>query len=151
VPRVFAPGANPDERTVTAATAPDWSIQHGWLIDLPDPGERVNLDPLVSLGFLSIPSNVPTADTCTAGGYAWFNFFDLATGGFVPAPGNTMASRKYGNAMLAGQSLVCSPGANCAILAPPVDGGTPVKGSPPIAPNNFVGRRVTWRELISDR
>jgi len=151
IPRVFVPGVNPDERTVTPATGPDWSTQHGWLIDLPDPGERINLDPLVQLGFLSIPSNVPTADTCTAGGYAWFNFFDLATGGFVPAPGNTMASKKYNNAMLAGQSIVCSPGANCAILAPPVDGGNPVKGSPPIAATAFSGRRVTWRELVGDQ
>ena len=64
------------------------------VILLPDTGERVNIDPLIQLGFLSIPSNVPTADTCTAGGYSWFNFFDLATGGVVPAPGNQMASQK---------------------------------------------------------
>ena len=61
VARVFVPGANPDEGTVTPATAPDSSTQHGWLVDLPDPGEHINLDPLVQLGFLSIPSNVPTA------------------------------------------------------------------------------------------
>jgi type IV pilus assembly protein PilY1 len=152
VVRTLTPGPGADQRTVVPVTSPtDWSTQHGWLVDLPDPGERVNIDPLIQLGFLSIPSNVPTADTCTAGGYSWFNFFDLATGGYVPAPGNTMASRKYNNAMLAGQSLVCSPGANCAILAPPVDGGNPVKGSPPIPPTSFVGRRVTWRELIGDQ
>ena len=100
---------------MTPATAPDWATQHGWLVDLPDPGERVNIDPLVQLGFLSIPSNVPTSDTCTAGGYAWFNFFDLATGGYVPAPGNTTASTKVPDALLVGQSLVCGPGSNCEI------------------------------------
>ena len=150
VVRVLAPGAITDERTVTPGTAPDWTTQHGWLVDLPDPGERINIDPLVQLGFLSIPSNVPTSDTCTAGGYAWFNFFDLTTGGVVPAPGNTMASKKVPDALLVGQSVVCGPGSNCEIIA--IDNtGKPRETPPPVPPAGYTGRRVSWRELIVDQ
>ncbi len=151
VVRTLTPGPGADQRTVVPVTTPtDWSTQHGWLVDLPDPGERVNIDPLVQLGFLSIPSNVPTADTCTAGGYAWFNFFDLASGGYVPAPGNLMVSQKVPDALLVGQSVVCGPGGNCEIIA--VDNtGKPREEPPPIPPAGFTGRRVSWRELIVDQ
>jgi type IV pilus assembly protein PilY1 len=148
--RTFAPGPGADERTVTLADGPNWTTEHGWLIDLPDPGERVNIDPLVQLGFLSIPSNVPTSDTCTAGGYAYFNFLDVITGGYVQAPGNTMASLKVGDALLVGQSFLCGPGSNCAIVAVDNTGGTR-EPSPPIPPGTFAGRRVSWRELIVDQ
>jgi len=148
--RVLGPGAAADERTVLAGTAPDWTTDHGWLVDLPDPGERVNIDPIVQLGFLSIPSNVPTSDTCTAGGYSWFNFFDVATGGYVPAPGNTMASKKVADALLVGQSFVCGPGDNCGVIA--IDNkGRPREEAPPIAAQAFAGRRVSWRELVVDQ
>jgi len=151
VVRTLAPGPGADQRTVVPVTSPtNWATQHGWLIDLPDSGERVNVDPLIQLGFLSIPSNVPTSDTCTAGGYSWFNFFDLATGGYVPAPGNTMASQKVPDALLVGQSVVCAAGGNCEIIA--IDNtGKPREEPPPIPPTGFTGRRVSWRELIVDQ
>jgi type IV pilus assembly protein PilY1 len=151
VVRTLTPGPAADQRTVVAVTSPtDWSTQHGWLIDLPDSGERVNIDPLIQLGFLSIPSNVPTSDTCTAGGYSWFNFFDLATGGYVPAPGNTMASQKIPDALLVGQSVVCGPGGNCEIIGVDNTGKTREE-PPPIPPAGFTGRRVSWREMIVDQ
>jgi type IV pilus assembly protein PilY1 len=151
VVRFLTPGPGTDQRTVVPVTSPtDWATQHGWLVDLPDSGERVNIDPLIQLGFLSIPSNVPTADTCTAGGYSWFNFFDLATGGVVPAPGNLMASQKVPDALLVGQSVVCAAGGNCEIIA--VDNtGKPREEPPPIPPAGYTGRRVSWRELIVDQ
>jgi type IV pilus assembly protein PilY1 len=149
-PRVLVPGPGADERTVQPGTAPNWDTDHGWLVDLPDPGERVNIDPIVQLGFLSIPSNVPTSDTCTAGGYSWFNFLDIATGGYVPAPGNLMASKKVPDALLVGQSFVCGPGDNCGVIA--IDNkGRPREELPPIAGQAFSGRRVSWRELVVDQ
>ena len=152
VQRVLVAGVAADTRTVTPASGPDWATQHGWLVDLPDPGERVNVDPLVQLGFLSIPSNVPTADTCTAGGYGWFNVFDLVTGGFVAAPGNVTASWKIPGAMIAGQSIVCNSGSQCSVILPTTDAPqTPPQMTPPIPPSAFTGRRVSWRELIGDQ
>jgi type IV pilus assembly protein PilY1 len=154
VVRTLAPGTAADERTITALaagkSATDWTTQHGWLVDLPDPGERVNIDPLVQLGFVSIPSNVPTSDTCSAGGYSWFNFLDVATGSYVPAPGNTTASKKVSDALLVGQSFVCGPGGNCGVIA--IDNkGRPREEPPPLAPQAFSGKRVSWRELIGDQ
>jgi type IV pilus assembly protein PilY1 len=152
VVRTLVPSATAsDERTVTAATAPDWTTQHGWLVDLPDPGERVNIDPIVQLGFVSIPSNVPTSgDTCSAGGYSWFNFFDVTTGSYVPAPNNTMASKRVSDALLVGQSFVCGPGGNCGVIA--IDNkGRPRVDPPPLSPQAFSGKRVSWRELLGDQ
>jgi type IV pilus assembly protein PilY1 len=148
--RVLVPGSVPDTRTIPDGTPPDWKTDHGWLVDLPDPGERVNIDPIVQLGLLSIPSNVPTSDTCTAGGYSWFNFFDLLTGGLVPAPGNLIASIKVADAMLVGQTFLCGPGENCGVVA--IDNKARSRtASPPIAGNPFSGRRVSWRELVGDQ
>jgi type IV pilus assembly protein PilY1 len=145
----FAPGADVDERTIKG-TPPDWKTQHGWLADLPDPGERVNIDPIVQLGVLSMPSNVPTSDTCSAGGYGWFNFLDVETGSYVPAPGNTMASKRVSDALLVGQSFVCGPGGNCGVIA--IDNkGRPRVEPPPLSPQGFSGKRVSWRELIGDQ
>jgi type IV pilus assembly protein PilY1 len=151
VVRTLITGPGLDERTLTPVTsATNWATQHGWLVDLPDPGERVNIDPLVQLGIVSIPSNVPTSDTCTAGGYAWFNFFDVTTGGVVPSPGNDHASTKNNGSLLVGQSFLCNAGGNCEILA--IDNtGTPKKLPAPIPSPAFAGHRVTWRELIVDQ
>ena len=151
VVRTLVPGPGANQRTVPPVGSPtDWSMQHGWLVDLPDPGERVNIDPLIQLGFFSIPSNVPTADTCTAGGYSWFNFFDPATGGIVPAPGNDAVSEKVDDALLVGQSVVCGPGGNCEIIGVDNTGKTREE-PPPIPPAGFTGHRVSWRELIVDQ
>jgi type IV pilus assembly protein PilY1 len=148
-PRVLVPGVAPDTRTIPAGDPPDWNTDHGWLVDLPDPGERVNIDPILQLGVLSVPSNVPTSGTCTAGGYSWFNFFDILTGGIVPAPGNLIASIKVADAMLVGQTFLCGPGENCGVVA--IDNKARSRtASPPIAGTSFTGRRVSWRELIVD-
>jgi type IV pilus assembly protein PilY1 len=148
--RVLVPSSVPDQRTIPDGTPPDWKTDHGWLVDLPDPGERVNIDPIVQLGVLSVPSNVPTADTCTAGGYSWFNFFDLVTGGLVPAPGNLIASIKVADALLVGQTFLCGPGENCGVVG--IDNKARSRtAAPPIAATPFGGRRVSWRELVGDQ
>ena len=149
VVRTLITGPGADQRTLTPVTSPtDWSTQHGWLVDLPDPGERVNIDPLVQLGILSIPSNVPTTDTCTAGGYAWFNFFDVATGGVVPRPGNDHASTKTRPAP--GRPELSATPAAIARSSPST---TPARSQkqPAPSPACLRGAPVTWRELIVDQ
>jgi type IV pilus assembly protein PilY1 len=148
--RTFAPGAAVDTRTVTPGSAPNWTTEHGWLVDLPDSGERVNIDPILQLGTLVIPSNVPTSDSCTAGGYSWINFLDYATGGYVQSAGNTMASTKVADSLIVGVNVVMGPGGNVAALGQKGGGG--IMTSPtPINPTGYVGRRVSWRELIVDQ
>ena len=73
---------DPDTRTATS-NAVDWTTQKGWYVDLPDSGERANVDPILQLGTLVVPTNVPSNDTCVAGGYGWVNFLDYKSGSYV--------------------------------------------------------------------
>jgi Tfp pilus tip-associated adhesin PilY1 len=53
---------------------------NGWVFDLPDSGERVNIDPKLQLGTLTFASNVPSNSACSIGGHSWLNFVDFRTG-----------------------------------------------------------------------
>jgi type IV pilus assembly protein PilY1 len=148
--RQFAAGTGPDTRTVAAGTAPDWINDYGWLIDLPDTGEHVNVDPQLQLGTLVVASNVPTQDSCTAGGFSWINFIDFKTGSFVQGATGNMASTKIGSSLAVGMNVIMLPGGKVVSIVTTADNQQLTKETPtPIA--GFGGRRVSWRELIRDQ
>src|SRR5690606_32342819 len=60
----------------------------GWYIDLPDSGERINIDMQVQLGTIFVYSNVPEQNACNVGGYSWLNFFNAQTGCAVSTGGS---------------------------------------------------------------
>jgi type IV pilus assembly protein PilY1 len=130
--------------------APNWSTEYGWRIDLPDTGEHVNIDPQLQLGTLVIASNVPTSDTCTAGGYSYVNFLDYATGSYIPgAPGN-MASTKIASSVAVGINVIMLPGGKVVAIVTTADNQQLTKDTP-TPPAGFGGKRVSWRELIRDQ
>jgi type IV pilus assembly protein PilY1 len=148
--RQFAPGTGPDTRTIAAGTAPDWINDFGWLIDLPDTGEHVNVDPQLQLGTLVVASNVPTQDSCTAGGFSWINFIDFKTGSFVQGATGNMASTRIGSSLAVGMNVIMLPGGKVVSIVTTADNQQLTKETPtPIA--GFGGRRVSWRELIRDQ
>jgi len=149
--RQFTAGTTPDTRTVNPLDpAPNWSTEYGWRIDLPDTGEHVNIDPQLQLGTLVIASNVPTTDTCRAGGYAYINFLDYATGSYVPgAPGN-MASTKIASSVAVGINVIMLPGGKVVAIVTTADNQQLTKDTP-TPPAGFGGKRVSWRELIRDQ
>jgi len=150
-PRQFTAGTDPDTRTVNPSDpAPNWSTEYGWRIDLPDTGEHVNIDPQLQLGTLVIASNVPTSDTCTAGGYSYVNFLDYATGSYIPgAPGN-MASTKIASSVAVGINVIMLPGGKVVAIVTTADNQQLTKDTP-TPPAGFGGKRVSWRELIRDQ
>lgn len=89
-------------RTIACVSACESSL--GWFIDLPDEGERVNVDPQVQLGTLYVASSVPLATACAPGGYGWFNAIDLVSGQSPEGPGQPMGD--YQDAMLVGFTIV---------------------------------------------
>ncbi len=137
-------------RTVTTGTAPTWATEWGWLIDLPDPGEHVNVDPQLQLGTLVVASNVPTADSCTAGGYSWLNFLDFATGSFIPGVTGNMASTKIASSLVVGINVVMLPGGKVVTIVTTADNQQLTKDTP-VPPTAFAGRRVSWRELFREQ
>ncbi len=134
-------------RTSTG-NAVDFNTKMGWFVDLPDPGERVNVDPILQLGTLVVPSNVPSTDSCVAGGYGWINFLDYRTGSFVAGATANMASTKIAASLVVGINVVQLPGGKVVTIVTTAD-NQQLTQQTPVAPAAVQGRRVTWRELIS--
>ncbi len=145
--RVFQPGVNPGERTIAPGTAPDWSTDFGWYIDLPDSGERVNVDPQLQLGTLTVASNTPTLDTCTAGGEAHINYLDYLTGSYVEGSPGGMASVTIGSSLVVGINVIMLPGGKVVAIVTTASNQQLTQDAP-VAPTEFAGRRVSWRELV---
>ena len=154
-PRAFGPAldsggvAIPDTRTINSGTAPSWSTDEGWRVDLPDSGERDNVDPQVQLGTLVVASNVPSTSTCTAGGSSFINFLDVATGSFIPGATNNMASTKIASSLTVGINVIQLPGGAVKTIATTADNQQLSKDTP-VPSTIFGGRRISWRELIKE-
>jgi type IV pilus assembly protein PilY1 len=118
-------------------------------VDLPDTGERANVDPALQLGTLIVPSNVPSTDTCTAGGHGWINFLDYRTGSYVTGATANMASTKIGASLVVGVNVVQLPGGTVKTIVTTADNQQLTQDTP-VAPPSITGRRVSWRELIRE-
>lgn len=139
-------------RTVASVNPVDWTNPsvRGWFVDLPDKGERVSVDPQLQLGTLVVGSNVPSTDSCVAGGTAWVNTFDFRTGGYVAGATANAVSQKISGSVAVGINVIQLPGGKVVTVVTTADNQQlPVET--PIAPANFQGRRVGWRELNADQ
>lgn len=139
-------------RAIADNTPVDFATENGWFIDLPDggstsPSERVNVDPILQLGTLVVPSNVPSNDTCVAGGYGWVNFFDFRSGGFIQGSAGNMVSTKISASLVVGINVVQLPGGTVKTIVTTAD-NQQITQDTPVAPSNIAGRRVTWREMF---
>lgn len=137
------------ERTVACSgTDAQCASTQGWYLDLPDPGERVNVNPVTARGTVAFTSNVPDSSACSIGGYAWVNFLDILTG-LAPSTsvGGIASNRLQGNALNVGFGAIRI-GNTIRFLARDSSGagsGGVIPGSQP-AP---AGRRISWREITA--
>jgi type IV pilus assembly protein PilY1 len=139
-------------RTVTAPAAVDWTnpAVRGWFVDLPDTGERVSVDIQLQLGTLVVPSNVPSNDSCVAGGTGWINTFDFKTGSFVAGATASAVSQKVSGSVVVGINVIQLPGGKVVTVVTTADNQQRAVETP-IAPTSFQGKRVGWRELSADQ
>ncbi len=73
-------------RTVACSGTPGACARNaGWVLDLAEAGERVNVELKLVLGALVFASNVPDLVPCSVGGHSWFNQVDFRTA--TPIPG----------------------------------------------------------------
>jgi len=127
--------------------------QNGWFIDFPDggtsgsPSERVNVDPILQLGTLVVPSNVPNSDTCVAGGYGWINFLDYKTGTYIVGSTNNTVSQKISSSLVVGINVVQLPGGTVKTIVTTADNQQLTEATP-VGATAVTGRRVSWRELF---
>jgi type IV pilus assembly protein PilY1 len=120
----------------------------GWVVDLPEAGERINIDPFIVAGTVAFVSNVPTSSGCEAGGHSWLNYVNLLTGGTVPSSEHGESSVYLADALAVGHTPVFLPDGTVKDEVIFSTGGP--NGAPPnipVEPPSPVGRRVSWREI----
>lgn len=132
--------------TRTASGNPvDWTKKSGWYVDLPDTGERVNVDMLLQFNTLTAVSNVPTSvASCSSGGYAWIYYFDIANGSNT---GNNVATKVEDSMVVGLSAFVLEDGRNGVIVNKSLkDPSSQILPTPTTAFS--AGRRTSWRELV---
>lgn len=68
---------------LTSANSIDWSTQLGWYMDFPNSsttGERVAYNPILRNDRFVVPTLIPSATPCLAGGSSWLMEIDALTG-----------------------------------------------------------------------
>ena len=131
-----------------SANAVNMYSGRGWYVDLPDTGERVNIDPRLVQGVLLVASIVPTSSACAPGGYGWLNFFDYETGAPVDLNTNLM-STKFASPIVGINVLYIQGEPVVEVVTasnptPTKDDNVTFKAAAP----TFTGKRVSWRELL---
>ncbi len=148
VEQTLSPNPDATASRVGSGHSVNFYTQQGWFVDLPDSGERVNVDPELVQGVLLVASIVPTNSICSPGGYGWLNFFDYKTGTPIDTE-SELASTKY-EATIVGLNVMYIQG------VPLVSVVTSTRPTPeldedvefPATAARFSGKRVMWRELV---
>lgn len=136
-------------RTVTTTSC---TTGEGWYADLPDPGERVNVDIQLQLGTLIAASNVPSQNACNVGGYSWLNFFNAKTGCAVSNSINqSVGKRLVGSSgiesLAVGTNIVRLPGGQVKVIST-TSGAEQVTQDAAFETGNPDGKRISWREIV---
>ena len=131
-------------RTSTCTT--NCSSTSGWYVDLPDSGERVNVDMKLQLGTLVVTSNVPQNNACNIGGYSYINFFNYSDGLAVPTAAGGMVGYKLSDSLAVGINIVRLPSGQTVAITTTSD-AKQTTVNVPTAGDALSGRRVSWREL----
>jgi type IV pilus assembly protein PilY1 len=121
----------------------------GWYVDLPASYERANTDPQLALGTLVFTTNIVDPSACDVGGRSYINFFDYRTGGSV-STATGVSSVLLGNAIATRPAVVRLPNGNVVSLTRLSDDRT-ITSPVPIGTTSTTTRRVSWRELPSDK
>jgi type IV pilus assembly protein PilY1 len=124
----------------------NFATNSGWFVDLPGTRERANTDPQLSLGTLSVTTNVLNPSACTVGGSSFVNFFDFRTGGAV-STANGMVSVFLGDALATRPVLLGFTDGSIRSLIRMSDNTWKTPETPIIRSGGT--RRTSWRELVT--
>ncbi len=123
----------------------------GWVIDLPEPGERMNLNFKVGKGTLVFSSNVPAGNICSDG-HGWLNYVDQVNGGTVYDETH-VGVLSNSESLAVGISLIDLPhgggsGPPCTMQGVVLGAdGTPISNCVPTGTPGPIFRRISWREV----
>jgi len=144
--RILTLSGTNTSRSATCSELANCSFSGGWIVDLPESGERVNIDPFIVGGTVVFNSNVPSTSVCEAGGHAWLNYVDLVSGSNVPSSPGGEASIRLTTAISVGLSFVVNPDGTVNAVSRDNAGNTTVN-LVPTEPPGPIGHRVSWREI----
>ena len=116
---------------------------NGWVLDLPDTGERVNVGMELSQGVLIFGSNVPGNDPCSFAGYSWLNYVDFKTG--VNVGSSSSVATWHSDSLIVGLNTFVIKGVQKAIVTT-----SDTKKSTKDIPQGSSGsgaKRISWREI----
>ena len=134
------------------ATVAQCASPAGWVVDLLEPGERVNVDMKLVLGTLIAASNVPEDTACSSGGHSWINYLNFSTGLSVTNAPGSIVSQYLANSLVVGLGIIALPPlagfSNPRYVGEVMFGnGSGVPIYPIILTPPPVGKRVSWREI----
>ncbi len=136
-------GAGGDTYSI-AGTAVNLGTQAGWYVDFDrNTGERVNLDPKIVLGTLTVVTNLPRSSTaCSVGGTSNIYELDMCTARPVrEVAGSTLS----GNSAVVGFINIGLPNGETKTIATTADGKTVTKDHNPAS--TMPTRRAGWRRV----
>jgi len=131
-------------RTINCTSA--CTSTDGWFVDLPDSGERVNIDMKLQLGTLVVASNVPQNTACTIGGYSWLNFLNYSTGADVTTSIGHTVSQRLSDSLAVGMNIVRLPDGRTVVIVTTSEAATK-PFNPPFDTPPPTGKRISWREI----
>jgi len=133
-------------RTAVCSVAANCAFTTGWIVDLPQLYERVNVDPFIVGSTVTFASNIPSSSACIANGTSWLNYVDLLTGGTVPSSATGESSVRLPSALVVGLNyVVLSSGQVISHVS--LSSGQVLPYTIPVEPPSPIGRRVSWREI----
>jgi type IV pilus assembly protein PilY1 len=141
-----------------SGTAVDLSTQQGWFADFNQTdGERVNLDPKIVSGLLTVVTNIPSnaapsttpgqpaAPTCSIGGSANLYSFNVCTSVGDASNGGIVGKPLSPNSALVGYVILGLPNGDKQGTGTTADGGNPIFKLPD--PDGAKARRSGWRRI----
>jgi type IV pilus assembly protein PilY1 len=139
-------GATATRTIACGGSTADCNLANGWVVNLPDAGERVNVDMKLQLGTLVVASNVPENSACTIGGYSWLNYVNYSTGMAVANSTGGAASQKLSDSLAVGLNIVRLPDGRTVVITTTSDAKQTTIGAPFDTPSP-IGKRISWREI----
>ena len=147
---------DPNSRTVPTALPVDWTVKNGWYVDLPESGERTNVDGKIQQGTFVTPSSVPdtgSTNACVIGGHSWLNLLDINTGASVvntQSNPTNIASTKFSNSLIVGVNVLKLPNGKLVALTTSSDNKT-FSSDAYAGTSSLQGtKRVSWREIFAN-
>ena len=122
----------------------------GWFVELPDTGERVNVDLRLAGSTLVVASNVPSDQPCSAGGHAWINYLDFQTGLAVNvgSDGKGQAAEQVLGIVMGSDLTANKDGKVTDHVSPGRVPDKPLDIDIPTATPKPKGKRISWREVV---